>query len=200
MAGDRRTEERTASGAVLRRVGAVAAFLAAVLLVVGAIGLVVSAPGLGLRNWLVVLFQINGGLGSLPEDALRLLNPIDIAILAAVGVAYLGLWPGPVRPHRFWMVVAAALPFAGIVVLLISGQSGRSAVMNAGIVVAILFAVGRAWLLAGLGIAANGALLVGDFVAGDAAQPPIAVLFGAGYVLLVAWFVALGARMLRRRR
>jgi len=135
----------------LRPVGSAAAFLVAAMLVIGALGLVVRAPGLGLRNWLVVLFQLNSGVGQLPDDALRLLNPLDLVILVAVGIAYLGLWPGPVRPHRFWMVVATVLPFAGIVVLLVTGESGRSAVMNAGIVVAVLLAVGREWLLAGLG-------------------------------------------------
>ncbi|WP_448810341.1 hypothetical protein [Agromyces bauzanensis] len=197
MAGDRRIGERTVP--VLRRVGAVAAFAAAALLVVGAFGLIVPAPGLGLRNWLVVFLQLSSGVGQLPDDALRLLNPLDLAILVTVGLAYLGLWPGPVQPHRFWTVVASALPFAGIVVLLVSGQAGRSAVMAAGIVVAILFALGRAWLLAALGIVANGALLMADFAIGSVVQPPIAVLVAVGYVLLVAWFAVLGARMLRRR-
>lgn len=197
MAGNRRIEERTVPA--LRRVGADAAFVAAALLVVGAFGLVVRAPGLGLRNWLVVFFQLSSGVGQLPDDPLRLLNPLDIAILVAVGIAYLGLWPGPVRPHPLWMVVATALPFAGIVVFLVSGQAGRSAVMAGGIVVAILFAVGRAWLLAALGIVANGALLAADFAIRDVVQPPVAVLIAVGYLLLVAWFAVLGARMLRRR-
>jgi len=184
---------------VLRRVGGIAALLVAAILVVGALGLVVPAPGLGLRNWLIVLIQFNSGLGPLPADALSLSNPIDIAVLAAVGVAYLGLWPGPARPHRFWMVVAVAMPFAGIVVLLVTGEAGRSAVMGAGVVVALLLAVGRAWLLAGLGIVANGMLLIGDFATGDSPVPFIAVLLAVGYVLLIAWFVLLGARLLRRQ-
>lgn len=197
MAEDRRIEERTVPW--LRRVGAVAALLVATILIVGVIGLVVAAPGLGLRNWLVVFFQQSSGLGRLPGAPLRILNPLDLAILVAVGIAYLGLWPGPVRPHPVWMAVATALAFAGIVVLLVNGQAGRSAVMAAGIVVAILFAVGRAWLVAALGIVANGALLAADFAIAGVVQPATAVLVAVGYVLLVAWFAVLGARMLRRR-
>lgn len=180
--------------------GGVSALLAAVMLIAGSVGFLAQAPGLGLRNWLVVLFQINSGLGRLPADAFSLLNPVDLVVLTAVGVAYLGLWPGPARPHQVWMVIAVAMPFAGILVLVLTGEWGRSGVMGAGIIVAVLMAVDRVWVLAGIGLAANGVLLVADFATGEAARPFVAALAAAGYLLLIAWFILVGAMLLRRVR
>lgn len=119
----------------LSRVGGVASILVALLLLVGLVGLAVPLPGLGIRNWLVVLLQINSGLDGLPPDPLRVFNPLDIAVLVLVGVTFLGTWPGPGRPHKVWVVIATALPLLGIAVLLLTGQAGRSGVMGGGLVV-----------------------------------------------------------------
>ena len=64
---------------------------------VGLVGLVVQPQGLGVRNWLVVLFQMNSGLGSLPSNPLRVGNPLDFAVLALVGLTFLGLCGIPSR-------------------------------------------------------------------------------------------------------
>lgn len=182
----------------LSRVGGAASILAALLLTIGLVGLAVSPPGLGIRNWLVVLLQINAGLGGLPADPLRVLNPLDVAALILVGVAFLGLWPGPGRPHRLWMAIAVALPFLGIAVLLVTHQAGRSGVMGGGIVVAILMFSSRGSKpLACLGLASNVFLLVGDFATGGFRAPVVAGLVGVGYLLLGAWFVLIGLRLLR---
>jgi hypothetical protein len=202
MTGRRVADGTAPAGRSVRSVvGGIAAMLVAALLVVGLVGLLgpaVFGSSLGPRNWLAVLLESNLGVGTLPADALRLLNPIDLVLLSAVGVAYLGFWPGPGRPHRVWMAIAVALPFAGIVVLLITDQWGRSSVMSAGLIVAILLAVDRTWWLAAIGIAANGLLLVADFATGESPSLPVAVLLGAGYALLVAWFVLIGLLQLRR--
>ena len=181
----------------LSRLGAVAAVAAAVVLLAGLAGLVVSSPDLGLRNWLVVLFQINSGIGRFPAEPLRVLNPVDVAALVLVGLAFLGLWPGPNAAHRVWMGVAVALPLAGIAVLLVTGQAGRSSVMASGLVVAILMLMGRGTRRLGVaGILANALLLAGDFATGDSPVPVVAVLVATGYLLLVAWFLLIAARLL----
>ena len=63
------------------------------LLLASLLSFFVALPGLGLRNWLVVLFALNAGTGGLPADPLRVLNPLDFAVLVLVGVAFLGLRP-----------------------------------------------------------------------------------------------------------
>lgn len=181
----------------LSTLGGAAAVAAAVVLLAGLVGFMVSSPGLGLRNWLVVLFQINSGIGYLPAEPLRVLNPIDVAALVLVGLAFLGLWPGPNAAHRVWMGIAVALPLVGIAVLFVTGQAGRSSVMGAGLVVAVLMAMGRdTRRIAVAGVLANALLLAGDFATGDSPAPIVAVLVAAGYVLLVTWFLLIGARLL----
>jgi len=166
---DRVTAHHRSGG--LLRLGGAAAVAAAVVLLAGLAGLAVSSPGLGLRNWLVVLFQLNSGIGHLPPEPLRVLNPVDVAALVLVGLAFLGLWPGPNAAHRVWMGIAVALPLAGIAVLFVTGQSGRSSVMGAGLVVAVLMLIGRG-------------------------MRPVAVLVAVGYVLLITWFLLIAAQLL----
>lgn len=191
----------TARSTGLERVGGIAAVLTAVLLLLGLVGLTIQQSTLGLRNWLIVLWQMNSGSGSLAPDPLRIVNPLDIAILVLVGLTFLGMWPVLGREHRFWTGVAVALPFVGILVFVVTGQSGRSAVMGAGLVVSVLLFVraDRRILLASIGILANGLLLAGDFGTGVLPGGLMAFAIGAGYILLLGWYALLGAGLLWSR-
>lgn len=180
-------------------VGGIAAELTGAVLVIGAVGAAASLSGLAPRNWLVVLFQINAGLGALPADPLRVPNAIDFGILVLAGVTFLGLWS--TLAHRVWMGVAVVLPFAGIGVLLATGLAGRSSLMAAGLVVAALMLTKPSFRpLAYLGLAANALLLVADFATTGSRAPVIAGSVALGYVLLIAWFVLIGVRLLRSGR
>ncbi len=185
----------------LRLAGGGAAVAFAALLLVGLVGLIVPAAGLGLRNWLVVLFGLNSGLGTLPADPLRVFNVFDVVALVLVGVAFLGLWPVLSKISRVWTAIAIVLPLAGIGVLLATGLAGRSAVMGAGIIVGFLMLKSPGFkVLAWLGVVANALLLFADFATGTSPVPVVAGAVGIGYLLLVAWFVLLGVRQLRRTR
>ena len=176
----------------LSRLGGVSAILAAAVLLASPLSFFVALPGLGLRNWLVVLFALNAGTGGLPADPLRILNPLDFAVLVLVGIAFLGLRPalGKNENSRIWTAVAAALPFIGIAILLVTKLAGRSSVMGAGLVIAFLMLKSRAFKpLASLGLLANVLLLGGDLATGGSRAPFTAALVGVGYVLLIAWFL-----------
>jgi hypothetical protein len=181
------------------RVGGIAALLVVASLVVGVLGLVIPLPGLGLRNWLVVLFQINAGAGQLPADPLRVFNPVDVTILVLVGVTIASLGRALGSVGTILKVVAAGLPFAGIAVLLITGQAGRSSVMGGGLVMALLiFMSGRLRRVpVYLGLVANALLLVGDFATGTSAKPFIAAIVAVGYLMLIVWFALVGVKLLR---
>ena len=190
---------RHRSAETLERIGGVAALLTAAVLVLGIVGLAVQGRDLGLRNWLVVLFQVNSGLGSLPSDPLGVRNPLDVVLLALAGLTLLGLWPVLGRQHRIWTGIAIALPFVGIPLLLVTGLYGRSAVMGAGLVIAVLILVRghRGRLLAAIGLAASGLLLAGDLATGVLAGGPVAAAVAVGYVLLLAWYALLAVNLLR---
>jgi hypothetical protein len=182
------------------RVGGLAALIVALLLLLGVVGLAISSSGLGPRNWLIVLFQINSGVGSLPTQPLRVFNGLDVAILILVALTFSGLWPGPGRRHPVWAAVAVAVPLLGILVLLLTELAGRSSVMLSGIIIAVLMLTGRAAVFLGiLGILANVLLLVADFATSDSRVAAVAAVVGVGYILLVAWFVAIGVHLLRGR-
>jgi hypothetical protein len=181
------------------RVGGIAALLVMASLIAGLLGLAIPLQGLGLRNWLVVLFQINAGAGELPVDPLHVFNPFDVAILVLVGVAFASLGRVLGRGSAILKIFAAGLPFAGIVILLTTGQAGRSSVMGAGLVMALLiFMSGRlARTPVYLGLVANALLLVGDFATGTSAKPLIAAVVAIGYVMLVFWFALIAVKLLR---
>jgi hypothetical protein len=181
------------------RVGGIAALLVVAGLIAGLLGLAIPLQGLGLRNWLVVLFQINAGAGELPPGPLRVFNPLDVTILVLVGVTLASLGRDLGRGSMILKIVAAGLPFVGIAVLVITGQAGRSSVMGAGLVMALLmFMSGRLGKpLAYFGLVANALLLAGDFATGTSARPFIAAVIAVGYLMLILWFALVGVRLLR---
>jgi hypothetical protein len=194
-----RDNKRYLPDRAMPRVAGVAALTVAVLLILGAVGLAVSSHPRGLRNWLVVLFQVNAGTGNLPSEPLRLINWLDVPILVLVAVTFLGLWPGLGRLHKVWMAIAVALPLLGIPALLLTHQAGRSGVMGGGIVAAVLMLTTRGLTSLGIiGLLANGLLLVGDFTTADS-RTPIAFAVAIGYGLLVIWYAAIGVRLLASR-
>ncbi len=174
--------------------------LVAAMLLLGLLGLAVPLDGLGLRNWLIILFQINAGAGQVPADPLRVFNPLDVAILVLGGVAFIGLGCSLGRVRRLWMAIGAALPFVGIGVLLFTGQAGRSSLMGGGLVSASLMVKGGrlGWSVAYLGILANALLLAGDFATGTSVSPLAAGVVTAGYVLLLVWFTLVGVKFIKR--
>lgn len=175
--------------------------LVTALLLIGLVGIAVSLPGLGLRNWLVVLFEINAGMGGLPADPLRVFNPLDVTVLVLVGITFLGLWRVLGRVNRIWMALAVALPFVGMAALFVTKLAGRSGLMGAGLVIAFLMRKSRALVpLAYLGILANALLLAGDLSTGGSRAPVVAAIVAVGYILLIAWFFLIGARLLGGRR
>ena len=174
----------------LSRVGGIAAVSTDAILLIGLAGLAIQQQGLGVRNWLIVLFQMNSGVGSLPSDPLRIFNPIDVAVLALVGLTFLGLWPTLSRRHRIWTGIGIAMPFAGIAVLFITGEWGRSAVMGAGLIVAVVMLVSQhnqKWL-AITGLSANGLLLISDLGTGLLPGALLTVPISAGYLVLMSWY------------
>jgi hypothetical protein len=181
--------------------GGVAALLAAMLLLVGIAALVLGLPRLQLRTWLVVLFQINAGIGTLPPDPLRVFNPLDVVMLALAAAAILGTWQMLPRVNRAWPYVSVGLPFAGIALLLATHIAGRSSLMGAAFVVS-LFMLRDAELrgLGILGVVANALLFVGDLDTGSSTQPVIAVVVAVGYLLLLAWFALVAVRLLASSR
>jgi hypothetical protein len=169
----------------------------AVILLIGIFALAFGLPGLDLRTWLVVLFQTNAGVGSLPAEPLRAFNPLDVAALVLFALTVPGVWSVFRRVGRTWLVVMVALPFAGLALLIVTHLAGRSELMGDGLVIALFMLRSTDFRrLAYLGVSANALLLVGDFATADAKDPFVAVLVGAGYVLLLVWFALIGARLL----
>jgi hypothetical protein len=196
-----RLRRAAAMGGVTSVAGGVAALLAASLLLVGIAALVLGLPGLELRTWLVVLFQINAGLGRLPADPLRVFNPLDVVLLVLTAAAILGIWQMLPRVSRAWLCLSVGLPFAGIALLLATHIAGRSSLMGAGFVVSLVMLRDRDLRRLGiLGVVANALLFVGDLGTGDSTQPLGAVMVAVGYLLLLAWFALIGVRLLGSSR
>lgn len=183
-------ESTAANGADSRHplplLGAAAALLLSLILVAGPVDIVVSSEGL--RNWLVVIFEVASGRLSLSSNQLAVINPLDVVVLVLVGLAFLGTWPVLGRRHKVWLSIAVALPFVGLALLLLTDLAGRSAVMGSGIIVAFLMLRPEETRpLAYLGILSNALLLAGDLALTGSSFIVTGVV-ACGYFFLIAWF------------
>ncbi len=141
-------------------------------------------------NWLVVIFKLHAGFRGVQSNQLYNLNFLDIAIMALVGVVYLGLYAALRRAGKIWSIIALAQPFLGIALFMATKSAGRSGVMGAGLVISIIMLRGNIFnkVTAYMGLLSSALLLFGDISEGITHSYVIAILTGVGYVLLIVWF------------
>jgi hypothetical protein len=152
-----------------------------------------------LNNWLVVLFQMNAGFSGVHADRLRVLNLLDLVVLALVAATHLGLHAALRRTSRIGSTLALIQPFLGIALFLATKTAGRSSVMGAGLVISAVMLYSETFgkVTAGVGIMASVLLLIGDFATtADSPSNPLAILIASGYLLLMAWFFLVGRKLL----
>ncbi len=192
----------------LYRVSGVAALVLSVLLVTGALGLIVAVLQSGTvtswfsltqNAWLMILFDLNAGFGGLSMDLLRGVAPLDVAVLVLTCALYLGLYAALKKTSWIGSVVALVMPFLGIVLLFVTQQQGRSAVMGSGIVISLVMWWSHAFdrPTAVVGILASALLLIGDVGTTAPGSSVLSVLIGIGYALMIAWLFLVGRRLLR---
>jgi hypothetical protein len=186
----------------------VAALLVGVLFLAGLVDLILTGLGaetaarwlsLAGSNWLVVLFQLNAGFSGVEYGLLYQLNPLDIAILALAGIAFLGLYVALRSTSKIWSLIAVIQPFLGIVLFVATKTAGRSAIMGATLVISLVMLRSHLFsrLIACIGLFASVLLLAGDMGTTPGSQSSILALFIAvGYVLLTTWYFVIGRRLL----
>ena len=151
-------------------------------------------------NWLVVIFKLHAGFRGVQSDQLYNLNFLDIAIMALVGVVYLGLYAALRRAGKIWSIIALAQPFLGIALFMATKSAGRSGVMGAGLVISIIMLRGNIFnkVTAYMGLLSSALLLFGDISEGITHSYVIAILTGIGYVLLIVWFFLIAKSLFQR--
>jgi hypothetical protein len=180
------------------------------LLLLGGISLIAAAlqPGtisiwwLPLRdNWLIVIFKLLAKFSRIQIDLLQVLNPLDIAILALVGVMFFGLFVALRRTSKIWSTIALVLPFLGIILFIVTKTAGRSAVMIAVMIISILMLRNDSFnkVTAYIGIISSVLLLVGDFTTGVVYSGILTTLFGTGYVLMILWLFLIAGSLFQLR-
>ena len=155
------------------------------------------------NNWLTVLFKLNAGFEETTFEDLHGLNALDMVILALVAVTYIGLCIALRHIRRVWSIIAAALPILGILIFVATKLAGRSGVMAAGLIISLLMLRSEIFgkMTAFIGTLACLFLLAGDFGTSENAHSAfVAILMGAGYVLLTIWFFLIGGKLLMIRR
>lgn len=196
-------ETTGSSSKPLYRIGGAAALIVGALFVLAGLSLIVSIVLPGVmnnwltplkNNWLIVLFQLNANIGGVHVGLLHL-NLLDSLILMLTGIMLLGLYAALKETSRIWAVIAAAQPFIGLALFLVTKMTGRSAVMGAVLVISIIMLRSHRFskLTAVIGILASGLLLAGDmFTSFDAPSTMLAGFIAIGYLLLTAWFFVIG--------
>ncbi len=187
--------------------GGVATLILLVIFLIGGIGIIstISNPTLPCGwfpllqvNWLVVLFRVNVPASKVQADSLAVLNMLDLVIMAVFSTMSLALYVSLRHTSRVLSVLAFSLPILGILVFLVTGTAGRSALLVSGLLFSIAMLRGHffARTTAYAGIASSALLFFGGDIATAIVQSSVAVaaLIGVGYLLWLTWLllVALG--------
>jgi hypothetical protein len=194
----------------LYTIGGAAALVVFVLFLIGIIGTITAGrqPTAAndwftqlQNNWLVVLFKLNAGFSGVQPDLLRVLNLLDIVVMALFGTLFLALYVALRRTNKVWPVVAASLPFLGMAIFLITSTAGRSGLLVGGLIISAVMLRSRirvfSTVSAYVGLVASAVL----FFAGDlgtaifSSSNIIAILIGIGYVLWMIWFGLIARRL-----
>jgi hypothetical protein len=197
----------------LYNIGAAASLILFILFLIGLIGIITVSPQPTTttdwftslqNNWLVVLFKLNAGFSGFRSDLLAVLNLLDLVIMALFGVMFLALYAALRHTHKIWSLLAASLPFLGIVVFLITSTAGRSGLLLAGLIISAVMLRSDIFsrVTAYVGIVASVLLFfVGDIgTAIFSSSTVIAILIGIGYVLWMIWFLQIGYRLIQLGR
>ena len=191
----------------LYKIGGAAALIAGVLFLIAVIDLIVTflQPGTTSswllsfqNNWLVVIFKLHAGITGIQVGLLNILNFLDLAILAFVGMTVLGLYAALRDTSKIWSMIALAQPFLGILLFIATHNAGRSSVMGAVLVISAVMLRNGYFnkSLSYLGMLASLLLFAGDLSAG--VLPPtilMAAIFGIGYILLISWFFLIAQKL-----
>jgi hypothetical protein len=156
------------------------------------------------NNWLVTLFNLNFRPLSTHTSALSTFSLLDTTLMLLFGLLMASMYPILGSTSRTWALIAAALPFIGAPVFLVTATAGRSAVLLAALISSVLAyrcAFGApATAVAGI-LASATLLFLGDFAtAAFAPSLLIAALIAAGYVLWTAWLLLVALELARSAR
>lgn len=188
----------------LNKISAAAALITSLLLLIALIRLVVAHSAVSLieNNWLIILFKLNAGYAGFQFDRLQGVYLLDVALLILAGITYLGVAAVSQHSTRIWRIVAAALPFLGIGILITTKLAGRSAVMGGGLIIALIMLHSKVFDkgMALVGVIANVLLLIGDLGTNPiTASTLFATVIAVGYVLLITWFFLIAGRLYKIR-
>lgn len=149
------------------------------------------------NNWLVIIFKLHAGFNGIQSNLLYRVNLLDVAILALVGIIYIGLYIALRGTSKTWSIIAMAQPFLGVLLFITTKTAGRSGVMGATLVISIVMLRSNLFnkRIAYSGMLSGILLLAGDLGAGTAPSNTLAILTGIGYILLTTWFFLVARRL-----
>jgi hypothetical protein len=150
------------------------------------------------NNWLVVLFRLNIETSGVGAELLNQINLLDIFLFILIGAVFLDLHAALRGTSKIWSMVAACLPFLGLVVFLITATAGRSGLLVGGLIFSIVMLRSQIFSKASASVGIAASILL--FIGGDLGtaflftSTIIAVLIGVGYLLWIVWFFLLASR------
>lgn len=152
-------------------------------------------------NFILVIFKLHAHISGVREAALEVLRPLDITVMVLFSVVSFALYAALKVVSRFWAAGAAALTPIGLMMYLITEETGRSGIIAGSLVFSVLMLKGGPFgrLMASLGLSASTLLLIADGAIGFGFMEPFAVIMGVGYGLFVLWLFGLTWRLLSLR-
>jgi hypothetical protein len=192
---------------VIGRIAGIAGIVCGLLLAMALIAVViqgVNSPspngvfGRLLNNWLVTIFKLHLRVDGITNGMLRGVALKDVAILLLTTLFGVGLWLTLKSTTMVGSIIGMVLPVVGLILLIMTQLAGRSSVMATVLVFALIAlrnpSFGR--IAPVIGIIAGVLLLLGDFTE-PLHSKVIALLFAAGYIFLVVWYILIGIKLVQ---
>jgi hypothetical protein len=153
------------------------------------------------NNFIVLIIKLHAGIGGVALTTLDGINLLDGTLVVLVGLIAVGLYPVLKRVNTVWAVIAAALPFAGLIMFFVTQGTGRSGMLGAGLIVSLLMLWSDTFnkAVATIGIAASVLLLIGDVSTAFTFSPLLAIMMATGFVLTIVWYALIAIKLFRKQ-
>ncbi|MFX1514502.1 MAG: hypothetical protein ACFFCQ_18155 [Promethearchaeota archaeon] len=183
-------------------IGGLAALILALIFFIALIELMTGSFELFQTNFILRLIQLHAEYSTQLEEAMRVVNLLDILILTLVGILAFTLYPVLKKISKIGAIITVFQPILGIILFLITQQIGRTTTFTTSLTISVILLSSDEFdkNTVYLGTLAAVLLLIPDISFSFTYSNIMAIMMSLGYLLIIPWFVLMGLRLCQLAR